>query len=152
MPERHRLHDLACLGLRRLADIRQERRVLDGAARALERLATLQPFDEDVHRRLMELDICRGVAATPCAATARCAPGSARPSATSRNSRRGPRAAAAVAPSLAIARTAFRIGCGRRGKQAAVAFHRGTLAAGMRAAIEAIKRGYAPMIDAWRTR
>jgi DNA-binding SARP family transcriptional activator len=60
MPERHRLHDLACLGLRRLADIRQERRVLDGAARALERLATLQPFDEDVHRRLMELDIMQG--------------------------------------------------------------------------------------------
>jgi len=60
MPERHRLHDLACIGLRRLADIRQERRVLDGAARALERLATLQPFDEDVHRRLMELDIAQG--------------------------------------------------------------------------------------------
>jgi DNA-binding SARP family transcriptional activator len=60
MPERHRLHDLACIGLRRLADIREERRVLDGAARALERLATLQPFDEDVHRRLMELDIMQG--------------------------------------------------------------------------------------------
>lgn len=60
MPERHRLHDLACLGLRRLAEIRLELRVLDGAARALERLSTLQPFDEDVHRRLMELDIMRG--------------------------------------------------------------------------------------------
>jgi DNA-binding SARP family transcriptional activator len=60
LAERHRLHDLACLGLRRLADIRLELRVLDGAARALERLATLQPFDEDVHRRLMELDILRG--------------------------------------------------------------------------------------------
>lgn len=60
MPERHRLHDLACLGLRRLAEIRLELRVLDGAARALERLTTLQPFDEDVHRRLMELDIMRG--------------------------------------------------------------------------------------------
>jgi DNA-binding SARP family transcriptional activator len=60
LPERHRLHDLACLGLRRLADIRLELRALDGAARALERLATLQPFDEDVHRRLMELDIMRG--------------------------------------------------------------------------------------------
>jgi DNA-binding SARP family transcriptional activator len=60
MPERHRLHDLACLGLRRLAEIRLELRVLDGAARALERLATLQPFDEDVHRRLMELDIVSG--------------------------------------------------------------------------------------------
>ncbi|MGD0454567.1 MAG: BTAD domain-containing putative transcriptional regulator [Solirubrobacteraceae bacterium] len=60
MPERSRLHDLACIGLRRLADIRLELRVLDGAARALERLATLQPFDEDVHRRLMELDIMQG--------------------------------------------------------------------------------------------
>ncbi|HEV3033582.1 MAG TPA: BTAD domain-containing putative transcriptional regulator [Solirubrobacteraceae bacterium] len=60
LDERHRLHDLACLGLRRLADIRLELRVLDGAARALERLATLQPFDEDVHRQLMELDIMRG--------------------------------------------------------------------------------------------
>jgi DNA-binding SARP family transcriptional activator len=60
MPERHRLHDLACIGLRHLADIREERRVLDGAARALERLATLQPFDEDIHRRLMELDIMQG--------------------------------------------------------------------------------------------
>jgi DNA-binding SARP family transcriptional activator len=60
MPERHRLHDLACIGLRRLADIRMELRVLDGAARALERLAALQPFDEDVHRRLMELDIMQG--------------------------------------------------------------------------------------------
>lgn len=60
MSERHRLHDLACIGLRRLADIRLELRVLDGAARALERLATLQPFDEDVHRRLMELDIVQG--------------------------------------------------------------------------------------------
>jgi hypothetical protein len=28
--------------------------VLDGEARARERLATLQPFDEDVYRRLME--------------------------------------------------------------------------------------------------
>lgn len=38
LAERHRLHDLACLGLRRLADIRLELRVLDGAARALERI------------------------------------------------------------------------------------------------------------------
>jgi DNA-binding SARP family transcriptional activator len=60
LAERHRLHDLACLGLRRLADIRLELRSPDSAARALERLATLQPFDEDVHRRLMELDIVRG--------------------------------------------------------------------------------------------
>lgn len=60
MAERHRLHDLACIGLRNLADIRLELRRLDSAARALERLAALQPFDEDVHRRLMELDILRG--------------------------------------------------------------------------------------------
>lgn len=60
MAERHRLHDLACTGLRRLADIRLERHALDGAAGALERLAALQPFDEDVHRRLMELEIAQG--------------------------------------------------------------------------------------------
>jgi len=60
MPERDRLHDLACVGLRRLADIRLDLRLLDGATRSLERLAALQPFDEDVHRRLMELDIVRG--------------------------------------------------------------------------------------------
>jgi DNA-binding SARP family transcriptional activator len=60
MAERHRLHELACMGLRRLADIRLERRALEGAVPALERLATLLPFDEDVHRRLMELDILRG--------------------------------------------------------------------------------------------
>jgi len=60
LAERHRLHELACMGLRRLAEIRTQKRALDGAARALERLATLQPFDEDVHRRLMELDIARG--------------------------------------------------------------------------------------------
>ncbi len=60
MPERHRLHDLACIGLRRLVDIRLELSLVDSAARSLERLATLQPFDEDVHRRLMELDIMQG--------------------------------------------------------------------------------------------
>jgi hypothetical protein len=38
------------------------------------------------------------------------------------------------------------------GKQAAEVFHRGTLGAGMRVAIEAVKRGYEPMIEAWRTR
>jgi len=36
------------------------------------------------------------------------------------------------------------------GKQAAEIFHRGTLGAGTRAAITAIKRGYRPMIEAWR--
>jgi hypothetical protein len=38
------------------------------------------------------------------------------------------------------------------GKQAAEVFHRGTLGAGMRAAIETITRGYQPMIEAWRKR
>lgn len=60
MPERNRLHDLACTGLRRLAEIRLELGAADRAVGALERLATLQPFDEDVHRQLMELDITRG--------------------------------------------------------------------------------------------
>jgi len=60
MAERHRLHDLACLGLHSLADFRLERRVIDGAVRCLERLAALQPYDEDVHRRLMELEIMQG--------------------------------------------------------------------------------------------
>ena len=60
IPERHRLHDLACLGLQRLAEIRLELGAVDGAVVALERLATLQPFDDDVHRQLMELDIARG--------------------------------------------------------------------------------------------
>ncbi len=60
MSERNRLHDLACLGLSRLADIRLELRALDSAARCLTRLAALQPYDEDVHRRLIELDIMRG--------------------------------------------------------------------------------------------
>jgi len=60
MHERHRLHDVACMGLRSLADIRMEQRVIDGAARCLERLAILQPYDEDVHRRLMELDLMQG--------------------------------------------------------------------------------------------
>jgi len=35
------------------------------------------------------------------------------------------------------------------GKQAAEAFDRGTLGAGMRAAIEQVERGYEEMIDGW---
>jgi DNA-binding SARP family transcriptional activator len=58
--ERHRLHDLACMGLRSLAGVRLEERLIDSAARSLEQLATLQPYDESVHRKLMELDIMRG--------------------------------------------------------------------------------------------
>ena len=60
MLERHRLHDLACMGLRSLAGIRLQARLIDSAARSLEQLATLQPYDESVHRELMELDIMRG--------------------------------------------------------------------------------------------
>jgi DNA-binding SARP family transcriptional activator len=60
LAERRHLHELACAGLSRLADIRMEMSHLDSVARSLERLATLQPYDEDVHRRLMELDIVRG--------------------------------------------------------------------------------------------
>jgi hypothetical protein len=37
-----------------------------------------------------------------------------------------------------------------RGKQTAEIFNRGTLGAGMRAAIEEIKHGYEGMIDSWR--
>ncbi|HLH15321.1 MAG TPA: BTAD domain-containing putative transcriptional regulator, partial [Solirubrobacteraceae bacterium] len=60
LPERHRLHELACAALRRLAEVQLARGLPDEAARALERLAALQPFDEDVHRRLIELDVARG--------------------------------------------------------------------------------------------
>jgi DNA-binding SARP family transcriptional activator len=60
MLERHRLHSLACMGLRSLAAVRLQARMIDGAARSLEQLATLQPYDEGVHRQLMELDIMRG--------------------------------------------------------------------------------------------
>jgi len=60
MLERHRLHDLACMGLRGLTGVRLRARLIDGAARSLEQLATLQPYDEGVHRELIELDILRG--------------------------------------------------------------------------------------------
>jgi DNA-binding SARP family transcriptional activator len=60
IPERHRLHDLACMGLRCLADIRLDLRMAASAARTLERLATMAPYDEGVHRQLMELDIALG--------------------------------------------------------------------------------------------
>jgi DNA-binding SARP family transcriptional activator len=60
LAERNSLHDLACTGLHRLADIRVELQDVNRAVSALERLASLQPLDEDVHRRLMELDIARG--------------------------------------------------------------------------------------------
>jgi DNA-binding SARP family transcriptional activator len=58
--ERERLHDLACLALRTLARIRREHSQIDRAAQCLERIAVMQPYDEDVFRELMALDIVRG--------------------------------------------------------------------------------------------
>jgi DNA-binding SARP family transcriptional activator len=60
LAERHRLHELACKALRELADLRLERRMPAAAMRPLERLAAMQPYDEAVHRQLMELDIASG--------------------------------------------------------------------------------------------
>lgn len=60
MLERHRLHDLACMALRSLTQMRLNRRLVDSAIGSLERLAGLQPYDEEVHRRLMELYIQKG--------------------------------------------------------------------------------------------
>jgi DNA-binding SARP family transcriptional activator len=60
MSERQHLHDLACMGLGCLAGIRIELGLFAAAAHALERLAAMQPYDEAVHRRLMELDIMQG--------------------------------------------------------------------------------------------
>jgi DNA-binding SARP family transcriptional activator len=60
MLERHRLHSLACMGLRGLTSIRLQERRVDSATRSLEQLATLLPYDEGVHRQLMELDIMCG--------------------------------------------------------------------------------------------
>ncbi len=58
--ERHRLHELACAGLRKLADLRFQRDALTAATRCVERLAMMQPYDEDVHRHLIELKLAEG--------------------------------------------------------------------------------------------
>jgi DNA-binding SARP family transcriptional activator len=60
MAERERLRDLACTALRTLAQIRREQKLIDDAAACLERLAAMQPYDEDIHRELMQLDMLRG--------------------------------------------------------------------------------------------
>lgn len=60
IPERHRLHELACAGLRNLATLRMQRGALNAATRCVERLAVMQPYDEAVHRQLMELKISAG--------------------------------------------------------------------------------------------
>jgi len=58
--ERHRLHDMACIALRKLTDMRLSTLMPARAMRHLEQLATMQPYDEKVHRELMELDIALG--------------------------------------------------------------------------------------------
>lgn len=60
MIERDRMRDLACTALRTLSEHHLRERRLEPAMEHLERLSKLQPYDEDVHRRLMELDIARG--------------------------------------------------------------------------------------------
>lgn len=60
MLERHRLHDLACTGLRTLAELHLRRHAIAEAIDCLEHLARLQPYDEDVHKHLMELDLAQG--------------------------------------------------------------------------------------------
>ncbi|MEA2227256.1 MAG: hypothetical protein QOF04_886 [Solirubrobacteraceae bacterium] len=58
--ERDRLRSMAADGLRMLADLRARRGDLDGAASDMERLAVLDPWDVDVHRRLIALALSRG--------------------------------------------------------------------------------------------
>jgi DNA-binding SARP family transcriptional activator len=58
--ERARLHDLACEGLVRLADLEQASGRTGPARSALGRLATLQPLDEGVCRELVRVDIAAG--------------------------------------------------------------------------------------------
>lgn len=60
MVERDRMRDLACTALRTLSERTLREHRLELAMDNLERLSKLQPYDEDVHRRLMELDIARG--------------------------------------------------------------------------------------------
>jgi DNA-binding SARP family transcriptional activator len=60
MAERHRLHDLACSALRSLTKLHLEGGESRLATVALERLAQMAPYDEAVHRQLMELDIAEG--------------------------------------------------------------------------------------------
>lgn len=60
LAERARLHDFACDGLNRLATLQRRAGQIELARSALERLATLQPLDEGVCRKLLELDIAAG--------------------------------------------------------------------------------------------
>ncbi|HTB49399.1 MAG TPA: BTAD domain-containing putative transcriptional regulator [Solirubrobacteraceae bacterium] len=58
--ERQHLHELACRTLRMVADERLERGDLGEAGRALNRLGELEPYDEDVQRELIELELRSG--------------------------------------------------------------------------------------------
>src|SRR6185436_15206302 len=58
--ERDRLRAVAANGLRALAELRLARDDVDGAVIDLERLAELEPYDVDVHRRLIGLALRRG--------------------------------------------------------------------------------------------
>jgi len=60
IPERDRLRSVAADGLRVLAELRLAREDLTGAAADLERLAELEPYDPEVHRRLIALALRRG--------------------------------------------------------------------------------------------
>jgi DNA-binding SARP family transcriptional activator len=60
MAERHRLHDLACGALRRVTALHLQAGEKPKAIAALERLAKMAPYDEAVHRQLMEFDISEG--------------------------------------------------------------------------------------------
>jgi DNA-binding SARP family transcriptional activator len=58
--ERDRLRSVAADGLRALAELRLAEDDLAGAAADFERLAELEPYDVDVHRRLIALALRRG--------------------------------------------------------------------------------------------
>jgi DNA-binding SARP family transcriptional activator len=60
IPERDRLRSVAADGLRALSELRLAREDLSGAAADLERLAELEPYDVEVHRRLIALALRRG--------------------------------------------------------------------------------------------
>jgi DNA-binding SARP family transcriptional activator len=59
-PERERLRELAGRALAALADICEAQHELEAAARHLERLTRLEPYDEDAQRRLIEVCVRRG--------------------------------------------------------------------------------------------
>ena len=60
IPERDRLRSVAANGLRVLAELRLAQEDLAGAAGDLERLAELEPYDPEVHRRLIAVALRRG--------------------------------------------------------------------------------------------